>query len=111
MSPSKVNEISWTEFYNIINGQRRSGKSLHYGVNPANKQELWPVPVATQNDVNEAVTAAQVAFAAYSQSSIDKRRDYISKLRDHWMAHIEEMTDLLILETGKPVSCTAYVFD
>lgn len=32
MSPSKVSEIKWDEFYNIVDGQKRGGKNKHRGI-------------------------------------------------------------------------------
>ena len=32
MSPSKVSSIKWDEFYNVIDGQNRSGKEKHQGI-------------------------------------------------------------------------------
>lgn len=32
MSPSKVSEVKWDEFFNIVDGQKRTGKEQHHGI-------------------------------------------------------------------------------
>jgi len=102
MSPSKVSEIKWDEFYNIVNGEKRGGKDKHQGINPATREKLWDVPIGTQQDVDEAVEAAQKAFESWSQVPIEKRKELIGKFKDHYMSYSDEMTTLLCAETGKP---------
>lgn len=104
MSPSKVSTIKWDEFSNIINGQLRSGKSQHYGTNPATGEKLWPVPIASQKDVDEAVEAAQTAFESFRNTSLAERKEMLGKFKDALLANSDEMTELLCAETGKPKS-------
>lgn len=103
MSPSKVSTIRWDEFRNIINGQPRDSEEKHYGTNPVTGEQLWPVPVATESDVNEAVEAAEKAFESWSQVPFDERKTYLKKFMAHYMAHVDEMIKLLAEETGKPL--------
>lgn len=41
MSPSKVSNIEWDKFYNIVDGKHRLAKSNHQGINPATGEKLW----------------------------------------------------------------------
>lgn len=90
------------EFYNIINGQPRGGKDQHYGTNPATGEKLWPVPIGSQKDVDEAVDVARKAFESWRELSIEKRKEYLSKCKDVLLSNAEDMTELLCAETGKP---------
>lgn len=103
MSPSKVSTIQWDTFYNIVDGKQRSSKSQHHGINPATSEELWAVPIGTQQDVDDAVASAQKAFEKYRYTSLEKRKELLQKFSDAYMSHAEEMIDLLCKETGKPV--------
>jgi len=105
MSPSKVSTISWDSFHNTIDGKPRGGKEKHYGTNPATGEQLWSVPVATPQDVDDAVASAQKAFETWSETPIEKRKETIAKFKDHYLSYADELTDLLCLETGKPVCC------
>lgn len=102
MSPSKVSTVKWDEFYNIINGQKRTGKDQHHGVNPSTGEKLWPVPIGNQKDVDEAVQVAQKAFESWREVPLQKRKEHLSKFKDLMMQHSDDMTELLCAETGKP---------
>ncbi|EMC98656.1 hypothetical protein BAUCODRAFT_30926 [Baudoinia panamericana UAMH 10762] len=102
MSPSKVSTITFDSFHNIVDGQQRGGKEKHHGVNPATGEELWEVPVGSQQDVDDAVTSAQKAFESWSQETVERRKELLQKYCDHYMSYSDEMTDLLCAETGKP---------
>lgn len=108
MSPSKVSTIAWDTFHNIVDGKPRDGKAKHHGVNPATGEQLWPVPIGTQQDVDDAVDAAQKAFESWSQVPLEKRKSLIEKFKDHYMAYNDDMIDLMCQETGKPVRICGY---
>ncbi|KXL51221.1 hypothetical protein M433DRAFT_6988 [Acidomyces richmondensis BFW] len=102
MSPSKISTITWDSFSNIVDGQLRGGKDKHYGINPATGEKSWPVPIGTQQDVDDAVASAAKAFESWQEVPIEKRKELLQKYCDHYMSYADEMTDLLCTETGKP---------
>lgn len=103
MSPSKTTPFDFESFSNIVDGKSRSSDKFHQGVNPVNGQKLWDVPIATQQDVDDAVASAEKAFASWSQVPFEKRKEYLQKYCDLYMSYNDEFTDLLVKETGKPV--------
>jgi len=103
MSPSKVSTISWDEFHNTVDGKPRGGKDKHHGINPSTTEQLWPVPIGTQQDVDDAVVSAQKAFETWSEIPFEKRKETLKKFKEHYLSYADEMTDLLCAETGKPV--------
>lgn len=60
--------------------------------------------MASQQDVEDAVRSAQQAFETFSQTTLEHRKGLLSKFKDAVMEVAEELTDLLCVETGKPVS-------
>jgi acyl-CoA reductase-like NAD-dependent aldehyde dehydrogenase len=102
MSPSKVSTLDFQKFHNIIDGQQRGSKQIHHGVNPATGEELWDVPIATEQDFNEAVAAAKRAFPAWRDTPVEKRKESLMKFADLFSQHTEEFTTLLCKESGKP---------
>ncbi|KAK4987349.1 hypothetical protein LTR50_004684 [Elasticomyces elasticus] len=102
MSPSKVSNISWDSFSNIVDGKPRGASSHNNGINPATGEKLWDVPIGTQDDLNDAVDAAQKAFVSWSQVPMDERKEMIRKFIDLYTSYEKELTDLLCAETGKP---------
>ena len=55
MPASTVPRLEFEQFWNIIDGRKCSSDDQHHGINPATRDELWPVPIGNQQDVNEAV--------------------------------------------------------
>ncbi|KAF1809620.1 aldehyde dehydrogenase [Eremomyces bilateralis CBS 781.70] len=101
MSPSKVS-VDFTKFYNIVDGQKRSAATQHQGINPGTQESLWDVPIGTQQDVDDAVAAAQKAFKSWSATSIEKRTELINKFVEVFAQYTDEMIQLVQKETGKP---------
>ena len=111
MSPGKVSTLDFEKFYNIIDGKQRGSDKIHHGVNPTSGQELWDVPIASEQDLNDAVAAAQKAFPAWRDTPLEKRREAIGKVAELFSQHNEEFITLLCKESGKPVSKTAIHID
>lgn len=95
--------VDFTTFSNIINGEKRSSAKIGHGVNPSNKQPLWDVPIASEDDVNEAVAAAKKAFPAWSRTSWSERGKLLEKAREALLARKDEMAQLMMQEGGKPL--------
>jgi len=108
MSPSKTTSVDFTSFSNIVNGQPRGGKNTYTGINPSTKEELWPVPVATTQDVEDAVKAANDAFPKWSQTPFEKRIEMLKKYLELYQGYEEELTELMTKECGKPRQFAAF---
>ena len=96
--------IDFSSFHNIINGELRIADQTHNGINPATREKLWNVPCATETDVDDAVKCARKAFPSWSQTSWDERCNVVRRYAEAYLNVEEEMTELLMKETGKPVS-------
>jgi len=103
MSPGKVSTIDFKSFSNIVDGIPRSASTFHQGINPATGEDLWDVPIANEQDVDDAVAAGQKAFESWSQVPVEKRKEYLTRFLDVYTAHTDELVELLKKETGKPV--------
>lgn len=97
--------MNFDTFYNIIAGQHRSAGETTSGVNPLDRSSLWPAPVATANDVEEAVHSAQEAFPAWSQKTYKQRTELLEKFADLYLAHANEFCQLIATECGRTVRC------
>ncbi|EXJ90736.1 hypothetical protein A1O1_03840 [Capronia coronata CBS 617.96] len=102
MAPSKLETISFTTFSNIIDGQPRTSKTKYHGIDPTTKQPNWDVPVASPDDVEAAVAAANKAFADWKTTSWAYRTERIGRFKEALEAYEDEMIELLLKETGKP---------
>jgi acyl-CoA reductase-like NAD-dependent aldehyde dehydrogenase len=102
MAPSKLTTIDFTTFTNIVNGEPRTSKNKYNGIDPTTKEKLWDVPVASKEDVEDAVKAANSAFRKWSTKSWEERQEVIARFREVYASHMDELTELLLKETGKP---------
>ncbi|KAL4945753.1 hypothetical protein BDV06DRAFT_8795 [Aspergillus oleicola] len=99
--------LDTTTFHNIINGELTSSAQTRHAINPANKEPNPEVPVATQEDLDRAVTAARAAFKTWSKKSYADRRKAILAYADAIEANKDELTALLTKEQGKPLTQAA----
>lgn len=102
MAPSKLTPIDFTTFTNIVNGQPRNSKNEYNGIDPTTKEKLWDVPVASEEDVEDAVKAANSAYRKWSKTSWEERQEAFTRLKEVYLSYQDEMTELLMKETGKP---------
>ncbi|KAI9167751.1 aldehyde dehydrogenase [Paramyrothecium foliicola] len=89
-------------FVQIINGKSAPTEKSRRGINPANLQEKAAVPVATPEDLDNAVAAAKEAFKTWSNTPYEERRRKVLAYADAVDALRSEFRDLLIAEQGKP---------
>jgi acyl-CoA reductase-like NAD-dependent aldehyde dehydrogenase len=115
MAPSATNtnghsngttKIDFKTFSNVINGKLvpASDGATRHGINPATKKANPPVPVATKQDLDDAVAAGRGAYKKWQKTSIQERKEAILKYADALNSHQEEFAQLLTMEQGKPVS-------
>ena len=103
MAPSKTTpSVSFTEFNNIVDGKLRAGKTSYNGTNPVTGDKLWETPVATEEDLNDAVKAARRVFPSWSKTPIDERKRLVKKWVEVFQTYEKEFTDLIVQECGKP---------
>ena len=102
MAPSKLETISFTTFTNTVAGAPRTSKEKYHGIDPTTKQSNWDVPVATPEDIEDAGSAANEAFTSWKTTSWAHRTERIARFKDAIEAYQEELTELLLKETGKP---------
>ncbi|KAJ4345224.1 uncharacterized protein N0V89_011353 [Didymosphaeria variabile] len=91
-------------FVQIIDGKSVPTEKTRRGINPATLEEKEEVPVATEDNLNQAVEAARKAFRSWSKVSWDKRKNKLLAWADAIEAHKKEFADLLVAEQGKPLS-------
>ncbi|RAH68497.1 aldehyde dehydrogenase [Aspergillus aculeatinus CBS 121060] len=93
--------LDFTTFHNIIAGQPRSAATVHAGVSPLTRAKLWDVPVATAQDVDDAVAAAAAAFPGWAALPYTERTRLLGEFADLYLQHAEEFVELLMAETGR----------
>lgn len=97
-------QFHFKHFHNVINGKLTSTMETRHSINPATTDQNPAVPVSTQKDVDDAVTAARTAFRTWSKTSVEDRRKGLHGLADAIMEHKDAFIEMLIKEQGKPRS-------
>jgi acyl-CoA reductase-like NAD-dependent aldehyde dehydrogenase len=70
--------------------------------NPATSQNVAQVPIATLEQVHQAVAKARQAFQVWKTRSLRERVEYLYAARDWLIDHKDEVIDIICSETGKP---------
>ncbi|KIW34451.1 uncharacterized protein PV07_01229 [Cladophialophora immunda] len=94
--------IKFDSFANIINGQVAGSAHSYYGIDPVTKEKLWDVPVATAEDVENAVASANTAFSRWRHTTWQFRTEQISQFKAVFQSYQDQLVDLLVREAGKP---------
>ncbi|KAK4453739.1 aldehyde dehydrogenase [Podospora aff. communis PSN243] len=89
------------QFFNVINDELRGSEKSHTVTNPRTEDELWACPVATNEDFEDAVAAAQKAFLTWGKSTVAERQTTLVKMAEVIKEHAGELADILSKETGK----------
>lgn len=82
----------------------QSKDAVFESLNPATGEVVGVYPQQNESEVRAAVTSARSASDQWRAIGFRGRRKVLLKWSDHLLAHIDELTDLVSLETGKPVS-------
>ncbi|MES2414804.1 MAG: aldehyde dehydrogenase family protein [Pseudomonadota bacterium] len=73
-------------------------------VNPATEETFAQVSLGSKEDVDRAAKAARLAFATYSQTSVEERLTYLRKIIAGFRARLPELARMMTLEMGSPIT-------
>ncbi len=96
-----------SEYRLLIDGQLVAGAESMDVINPANETVLAQCPVADNEQLDQAVAAANRAFPAWSQTPIAERQALLINVADAINANAERVTHVLTGEQGKPLEQAA----
>jgi malonate-semialdehyde dehydrogenase (acetylating)/methylmalonate-semialdehyde dehydrogenase len=94
------------QLLNYIGGKWRRSRASEYldVLNPATGEMMVRVPLTSANEVDEAVQAAQAAFADWRQTPPVDRIQYLFKLKKLLDDHFDEIARLTVDECGKTMA-------
>lgn len=96
--------LDFTKFQNVINGKLTDTKETRRTVNPSTLEELYPVPVSTQEDIDEAIEAAKKAQESWSNVPWTERQQAVKDYADALEALSGDFAKQLVTEQGKPLA-------
>ncbi|GHH99893.1 CoA-acylating methylmalonate-semialdehyde dehydrogenase [Neobacillus kokaensis] len=90
----------------FIGGEMIAGKSERFGkvYNPSTGEVTALCPLASREEVNEAVEIAQKAFPAWKNTSVAKRVEVIFNFRNLLVEKTDCLANIIGLENGKTIS-------
>ncbi|WP_442505140.1 aldehyde dehydrogenase family protein [Novipirellula sp. SH528] len=94
----------------LINGQRITTAKTFSVINPATEEVIGEAPEVDGESVQLALTSARDAFKKWSRLPLSQRQTIILKYADLLEQNRDEIIDLLISETGKPIDNAEYDF-
>ncbi|KAK0458971.1 aldehyde dehydrogenase family protein [Desarmillaria tabescens] len=90
-----------TDFAHIINGIKVYSRETQDILNPTNEEILASVPIATQDQLNDAVGAASLAFPTWGALAVEERQNLVTQLGDLIKDNCDAFVELVIKEVGK----------
>ena len=91
------------ELHHFINGSLVEGTSGRFSnvYNPSTGEVIAQVPLATKEEVKQAIEVAKKAFPAWKKTSPGKRAEIVMKFRQLVKEHEDELIDTICRESGK----------
>ncbi|MAX03637.1 MAG: aldehyde dehydrogenase family protein, partial [Gammaproteobacteria bacterium] len=89
----------------FINGEwiKPAGRETLEVINPANEEAFATISMGTAEDVDAAAKAARAAFTAWSQFTIEDRKEVITKIIGGLKARGDDMAHAISKEMGAPM--------
>lgn len=87
----------------FINGVETAGTSGRYSevYNPTTGEVIAQVPLATRDEVKQAIQQAKAAFPAWKKTSIGKRVEVLHRFRQLLVERQDELIKIICEESGK----------
>jgi acyl-CoA reductase-like NAD-dependent aldehyde dehydrogenase len=101
-----TDELEAIEFAHVVDGKLLESTKLDCCKDPRTSEPLWNVPVANEEDLQLAITAAQKAFPIWSKRPLAERQGVLRQLVDVLREKREFLAMIVSKETGKSVSET-----
>ncbi len=89
------------EYKLLINGKLVRGHETAPVINPATEQPFAESPVASHEQLDQAVAAAKAAQVHWAETSTDERRKVLGLIADRIETNVEDIARVLTLEQGK----------
>lgn len=97
-------KVGVMDYSMIIDGRKRTAGQFRDVKNPSTGAVVGRMPVATQQDLDDAVAAAARAFASWSVVPDATRQAACHAMADRIEAHADELARLITAEQGKQLN-------
>jgi aldehyde dehydrogenase (NAD+) len=77
--------------------------------NSTTEEVMGSIPAGTAEDVDKAAKAAKAAFESWSQTSVEERAKYLTRITEGLQARMDEIATLVSQEVGMPKNLSLLV--
>jgi acyl-CoA reductase-like NAD-dependent aldehyde dehydrogenase len=95
--------MDFTSFSNTINGKLVGTKKTRHNTNPSTLEANPEVPIASPEDVDDAIKYAIAAGEKWAEIPVKERQAAIVKFADALASYKDEFAKMLTKEQGKPL--------
>lgn len=96
-------QVEMKIYKNYINGEWRGNKNRFIEVyNPSTIEKIGYVHSADEEEIDEAVQAADSAFKKWAQTSVKEKSEYLFNASKIVVERADKIAELMTLEQGKP---------
>ena len=93
-----------TDFYVDGSWVKPSSSETIPVLDPSSETVLASITLGNEQDLNDAVRAASVAFSGWSQTSVEIRKGLLTKLLEIYKSKMSEMATTISQEMGAPIA-------
>lgn len=90
------------QFFNVVDGKIQPAKEHHQVIDPRTEEPLWDAPIASSQDLDDAVEAARRAFKTWKKTMVAERQAKITEVARCIGDNKKLLSEILMRETGKP---------
>ncbi len=102
MSNTRIEALLEAPFVMTIDGTSVTAPKTLGVINPATEEVIAECPDATEAQLEAAIRGARAAFASWSQTSFEERREIMLGMADRVAAAARDLGSLITAEQGKP---------
>jgi aldehyde dehydrogenase (NAD+) len=73
-------------------------------INPATEESVGEISIGSEQDVDNAVTAARKAFKTFSKTPISERIELLTEIRSVYKKRFNEIAEAIMTEMGAPIN-------
>src|SRR5680860_1001316 len=108
-SATRVGVMADTTFHNIVNGERVAAASgeTYDVIDPTAGEVYARAPMSRAEDLDRAYAAADSAFEAWGSTTPQERATALLKIADAIDARADDIVQVEVKDTGKPIGLTA----
>ncbi|KAJ5811541.1 hypothetical protein N7474_007842 [Penicillium riverlandense] len=104
-------DLGALRFGNVINGEIHHANQATQSKDPRTMEPLWTVPIGSQEDLDDAVCAAQSAFKNWSKTNIEERQAVLRRMAAALKEQNQFMASIIMKETGKSALLSDFEVD